>query len=170
MIIPKPLLVLCFAVCLATGCSTYENQSNKAKEAAESVFLDSTRMPNHHTKTIDFFLPEEFTVVEESENNYILEKNENPYILFVNPYEHRNSRILYDTLKQLPKEIDLTSFNYQESFGFIAIRELGDKKCELSVGVGGVKLTTETSEMKLADEAADMMAIVNSITQKIEKT
>lgn len=166
MIIPKSIRILCVAACVTTGCS-YEDHSNKAKEAAETVFLDASLKPDYQTETIKLYLPEDFIVAEESENNFILEKSGNPYILFVNPHENRKSRTLYTTVKQLnDKDIELANFEDQESFGFIAIRDLDEKKYEVSVGVGGVKLTTETSEKKLSDEAAQMMTIVDSITQK----
>lgn len=166
MIIPKSIRILCVAACVTTGCS-YENHVNKAKEAAESVFLEASLKPDYQTKTIELYLPDDFIVAEESENNFILEKSGNPYILFVNPHENRKSRTLYTTVKQLnDKDIELANFEDQESFGFIAIRDLDEKKYEVSVGVGGVKLTTETSEKKLSDEAAQMMTIVDSITQK----
>ena len=166
MIIPKSIRILCVAACITTGCSN-ENHSNEAKESAESVFLEESLKPDYQTNTIELYLPDDFIVAEESENNFILEKNGNPYILFVNPHENRKSRTLYDTVKQLnDKAVDLANFEDQESFGFIAIRDLNENKYEISVGVGGVKLTTETSEKKLSDEAAQMMAIVDSIPQE----
>lgn len=50
-----------------------------------------------------------------------------------------------------------------KKLGYLIVEKLDDGMNEITVGVGGAKLTTETKTSSMADEAKAMMQIVNSV-------
>lgn len=152
---------------LVGGCSGNERQMDKALKAAVSVFREEAQQPNTEVGSILVYLPETFKVEEEQENNLILKRGNQTYILFVNPQEKIKSSLLFLTAeKQSNQNLLLKSFQTDDKFGYISIKDLTEETYELAVGSGGVKLTTETDKEHLEKEADEMMEIVSSVPQK----
>ncbi|USK63748.1 hypothetical protein [Peribacillus frigoritolerans] len=163
----KNFLVILLISSLIVGCSGIERQTEKAMKAAEVAFRDDEKQPNQEAGLIQVHLPKDFKVVEEHDNNLILQKGDQIYILFVNPNEKEDSSVLYLAIKEQEDQFEmLHSFQTDDKFGFISIKEIPKEKYELAVGIGGVKLTTETDKDQLKTDAKQMMEIVSSVPQK----
>ncbi|MDQ0882710.1 hypothetical protein [Peribacillus sp. V2I11] len=163
----KKFLVFLLISSLIVGCSGIERQTEKAMKAAEVAFRDDEKQPDLEAGLIQVYLPKDFKVVEEHDNNLILQKGDKIYILFVNPNEKEDSSVLYLAMKQQKDQyVVLHSFQTDDKFGFISIKEIPKEKYELAVGIGGVKLTTETDKDQLKTDAKQMMEIVSSVPQK----
>ncbi|MGE7765104.1 hypothetical protein [Peribacillus sp. NPDC096540] len=165
--INKILTFLLMSSLFVVGCSGIERQTDKAVKAAELAFRDDKKQPNIEAGLIQVYLPEDFKVEEEHDNNLILKSDNQAYILFVNPNENEDSSVLFLAIKeQGDKYLVLHSFQNDDKFGFITIKELAEEKYELAVGIGGVKLTTETDKDQIKHDAKQMMEIVSSVPQK----
>ncbi|WP_214770945.1 hypothetical protein [Bacillus sp. ISL-57] len=163
----KNFLVILLISSLIVGCSGIERQTEKAMKAAEVAFRDDEKQPNQEAGLIQVHLPNDFKVVEEHDNNLILQKSDQIYILFANPNEKEDSSVLYLAIKEQGDQFEvLHSFQTDDKFGFISIKEIPKEKYELAVGIGGVKLTTETDKDQLKTDAKQMMEIVSSVPQK----
>ena len=65
------------------------------------------------------------------------------------------------------KKIDSNEkFINHKKLGFLIIKHLDDDMNELTVGIGGTKITTQTKTSSLKNEAKVMMEIVNSVRSK----
>lgn len=91
----EKFLVFVLIGSLLVGCSGIERQTEKAMKAAEVAFRDDEKQPNIEAGLIQVYLPKDFNVVEEHENNLILQKGDKAYILFVNPNEKEDSSVLF---------------------------------------------------------------------------
>ena len=163
----KKILIVFLMSILAVGCSGIERQVDKAVTATVSAFRDEAPQPNTKAGRIKVYLPKNFKIDEEHENNLILKSGQQAYILFVNPNENSESSQLFLMAKEQKSHyLTMESFQNDDKFGFISIMELSEEKYELAVGSGGVKLTTKTGKEDLKNEAEKMMEIVSSIPQK----
>ncbi|MGE7182507.1 hypothetical protein ACQKKK_00625 [Peribacillus sp. NPDC006672] len=163
----EKFLIFVLISSLIAGCSGIERQTEKAMKAAEVAFRDDEKQPNIVAGLIQVYLPKDFNVVEEHDNNLILQKGDKAYILFVNPNEKEDSSVLFlATKEQEDQYLMLHSFQNDEKFGFISIKEASKEKYELAVGIGAVKLTTETDKDHLKTDAKQMMQVVSSVPQK----
>ncbi|WP_152983723.1 hypothetical protein [Peribacillus muralis] len=151
---------------LIVGCSSIERQTEKAVKAAEVAFRDDDKQPNVEVGLIHVYLPRGFKVEEEDDNNVIIKQADKAYLLFVNPNEKEDSSVLFLAIKkQAGQYLVLHSFQNDDKFGFVSIKESMKEKYELAVGIGGVKLTTETDKDRLKNDAKQMMEVVSSIQQ-----
>ncbi|MFJ7683708.1 hypothetical protein [Peribacillus butanolivorans] len=165
--INKILILLLMSSLIVVGCSGIERQTDKAVKVAELAFRDDKKQPNIEAGLIQVYLPKDFKVEEEHDNNLILKSDNQAYILFVNPNENEDSSVLFLAIKeQGDKYLVLHSFQNDDKFGFITIKKLAEDKYELAVGIGGVKLTTETDKDQIKHDAKQMMEIVASVPQK----
>ncbi|WP_062354907.1 hypothetical protein [Bacillus kwashiorkori] len=153
-------------VLLLTACSgTINEEQKKARDAAKEIFESETVKANKESEAISFFLPSSMKIESEDANNLLLAKGSKLYILFHNPNEGKDSNVLYDTTLKSAKEYRLNEkFSKEGELGFIFIKDLEEEKYELIVGIGGSKITTETTVKDLADDAELMMRIVSSVT------
>jgi hypothetical protein len=86
------------------------------------------------------------------------------YLLFVNENEEANSKVSYDTLvEKYEKPFISETFEDQERFGYLFVNNLEKNTYEVTVGIGGTKLTTEAKANDVSDAAKNMMDIVKSI-------
>ncbi|MBW8349305.1 hypothetical protein K0H71_07590 [Bacillus sp. IITD106] len=160
--------IIMFGVLIIAACGkSIDEEKVKAETNVEQAFQTKPAEANEEVQSIKFNLPTEFTIKDESPNNIILEKGDYTYILFYNPNEQANSKALYDgVMENANKVIVNKTFSDKDRVGYIVINETGKEMYEISVGIGGVKATTESDLKTLASDAELLMKIVNSTSIK----
>lgn len=129
------------------------------------MFDEKGKKPNKKSGNIRVYLPFGFEIQDETANNIILKNGSKTYILFVNPQEESSSEVVYQATVDQYKNLDTNEkFTKGDKFGFLTIKQLEDDMNELTVGIGGTKITTQTKTTSLNEEAKAMMQIVNSVT------
>lgn len=163
----KMLALLSVLVLLVSGCSSdIDEEKSKVVDAAKQAFVETPEDPNAKSGEIDFYSPSGYKIVEENEYNITLENKGDTILLFINPNEAATSTLLLDLIEQNKEEyLEYAKFEEEDKIGFVALKELDDKKYELTVGVGGVKMTTQTETNRLEDYAGQLMKMANSIKQ-----
>lgn len=158
------LVSILLIIGLLAGCSSIEDVSEETTTHVEQAFKEKSPEPNKEYGTISYFLPEDLKVDEQGENNFILKKGEQLFILFVNPNENLQSEVLYQSINPDKGSfaIDKT-FKDKDRFGYVKAYEIDDKNYLLSVGIGGVKMTTETKLGDINENATEMMKVVSSL-------
>lgn len=153
------------------GCSASSDEAiNQSKKIAETTFQEKAKTPTETTKGFSYYLPKGFKIDEKFENNVILKKEKQEYILFVNPHEPLKSDVLFNELKKSGKdEKSIATFKDDNRFGYISITPVKDRKYEVIVGIGGVKMTTLTSASDMVSNTKDMMEIAHSVQYGKEK-
>ena len=164
---PFKLVLLALILLLVLGaCSSpsVKKESAEAVKAAKTILTEQPRKPNQNSSGMEFYLPFGFNIASKSPNNLILKSGAKTYILFVNPKEKLMSDVVYKaTLEQYKKLAANEKFNIQNKLGYVLIAPIKDDLNELTVGIGGSKLTTETNNANLKEEARTMMRIINSL-------
>ncbi len=165
----KPISIILFAVLLLSACGTsLKNESNLAKQAVKSVFNNKpANKSNYRSGEFSFYLPFGYEVKDQSPNNIIIKNGSKTYILFINPKESASSDVVYKATAAKYKKLETNeTFKNKSKFGYLLIHPLQDDKNELTVGVGGSKITTQTNTGSLEEEAKAMMKMVNSVSIK----
>ena len=157
-------LSVLFVVILLVACSSsIESEKVNAEEKTKVAFEKQSIQTNQSLQFIDFYLPSGIVVKEEMPNNIILDKGSHPYIVFYNPNEDSQSKVLYETAKKSAEHIvHEKTFTKDDQFGYLLINQAHEGLYEISVGIGGIKATTETKVNNLAEDAEMMMEIVSS--------
>lgn len=160
----KPLILVLFLL-LAAGCTQSKADIKEVSiDEAKQAFENNGEKANNKTEQFSFYLPENYKVEKEDKYNVILAKGAQRYILFVNENEEENSQVSYDTLvKQYENPFISKTFKKNDKLGYLFVHELDSKKYEVTVGIGGTKLTTETELKNITEDARNMMDIVSSI-------
>ncbi|RDU36167.1 hypothetical protein DRW41_14130 [Neobacillus piezotolerans] len=162
------LLISCAMLLAACGKASFQEENAKAVVAAKTVFNENRKKPNNKTKDIDFYLPFGYEIKRNSPNNILLKNGSKTYILFYNPNEAMDSDVVYKaSVAQYEKLETNKQFKGKGKLGFLLVERLDGGMNTLTVGVGGVKITTEMKTADLDDEAKAMMQIANSA--KIKK-
>ncbi len=167
----KNKLILLGCVCiLLVGCSSTEEIVADTKDSVHEMFEEGPKGINVKKGNFEFYLPDAMDVQEQQEileNNLLLSEGDQTYILFVNPIEkeNRDSRVIYESTQSDNNYILNETFEKNKQFGFVQILALEDKNktYEVTVGVGGAKLTTITKKTNLVKSAKKMMKIANSV-------
>ncbi|MCM3572242.1 MULTISPECIES: hypothetical protein [Mesobacillus] len=151
---------------LLSGCSSsFSDQKADIKEEVATTFESQPEKTNNSTKDIDYYLPAGVNVDKETPNNVLLKDGEKTYILFYNQHENEDSKVVYDSTVKQQKEWDANeTFSKDGKFGYMLVKKLKEDNYQLIVGIGGVKLTTETENVK--EDAEAMMQIANSVKMK----
>ncbi|KIY22589.1 MULTISPECIES: hypothetical protein [Mesobacillus] len=151
---------------LLSGCSAqFSEQKAEIKKDVLTTFEAQPEKTNHSTKDIDFYLPSNFKVEEEKPNNILFKNGSKTYILFYNQHEKDDSKVVYDSTAKQQKEWDANeTFSENGKFGYMMVKQLKENQYQVIVGIGGVKLTTETENVK--EDAETMMSIANSVNVK----
>lgn len=163
----KAALLFTMALMLLSACSaSVKEEQNGAKDAVSEGLKSGIKKANEQNEDIEYYLPFGYEVKEEEPNNIILKNGSKTYILFYNQHESPDSKVVYNaTIKQ-------SEFNYNEtfeengSFAFLLVKNTDDNMHELTVGVGGVKMTTQVKTKNLSAEAAAMIEMVRSVKMK----
>jgi hypothetical protein len=148
---------------LLSACSaSFSEQKAEIKKEVASTFESQPEKTNNSTKDIDYYLPSDVKVEEETPNNVLLKNGSKTYILFYNQHEKEDSKVVYDSTVKQQKEWDANeTFSKDGKFGYMLVKELKENHYQLIVGIGGVKLTTETENVR--EDAEVMMQIANSV-------
>ncbi|WP_163101192.1 hypothetical protein [Peribacillus alkalitolerans] len=169
--VPKRLMTAMGFLCLLlifTGCSANVNEEiNKAEKAAEKVFTNNNVKANEKLKEFSFYLPDGFKVDEVKTHNVIINNRDIYAIIFVNPNEQSDSDVLIQNFINHKKEYEkIQTFEKPGKKGFFAVRQTEEKKYELIVGIGGVKVTTVAKAADLEILSKDLMKTAISIKQE----
>ena len=151
---------------LLSACSaSFSEQKAEIKKEVASTFESQPEKTNNSTKDIDYYLPSDVKVEKETPNNVLLKDGAKTYILFYNQHEKEDSKVVYDSTVKQQKEWDANeTFSKDGKFGYMLVKELKENHFQLIVGIGGVKLTTETENVR--EDAEAMMQIANSVNVK----
>ncbi|MFS0864504.1 hypothetical protein [Fredinandcohnia sp. 179-A 10B2 NHS] len=148
---------------LLTGCSSIEDETKETIAAVEETFKGKAEEANSKNEDISFYIPSTMKIEEREENNVIINKDDQTFILFVNPVEPANSDVMYKSIESKKKfSVDKT-FTDKERFGYVKVYEIDEKLYLVSVGIGGVKMTTEAKLSEVSESAKEMMTVVSSV-------
>jgi hypothetical protein len=163
----KVALLLVTAIFLLGACSaSFDKEQKEAQLAVEEAFKEKPKETNHKNKEIKYYLPFGYEIEEETPNNIILKNGSKTYILFYNQHENEKSKVVFNaTIKQNDYDVKET-FEEDGKFGFYLVKKIDDKMNEVTVGIGGVKVTGEVRTTSLETEAALMMTIANGVKLK----
>lgn len=154
-------------VLLSACSSNIEEEKSVAKKAVTNVFASEQIVKtNKNINEIDLYLPRGAKLNDSVENNVVFKKGKHRYILFINPYEKSKSEVVYQST--VNPDVDYVmneTFTSEEDFGYMLAHQVDGKTdvYELTVGIGGIKITTETNTKKLSENAELMMEIVKSV-------
>ncbi|WP_010678460.1 hypothetical protein [Bacillus timonensis] len=156
------IVTLLVLVGLLSGCASIEDESKETVSSVETAFNAQPEKTNSENDGISFYLPSTMKIEEKVENNVILQKGDQTFILFVNPNEKRTSEVLYEAVDAKEFEVDKT-YTDKERFGYVKVFEIEDNQYLVTVGIGGIKMTTETKVSDISESAGEMMKIVSSV-------
>ncbi|WP_117170641.1 hypothetical protein [Paraliobacillus sediminis] len=155
--------LLIISLFFLSACAPSEDEALELTEtAAKTVFEDNTTEPNNTLDSFSLYLPSGYEIIEESQSNLLLESGDQTFILFYNALEDTTSELNYQAAEANGNNLLLQSFEDEGRFAFVKVSESGDEY-ELQVGVGGVKITTQTSIRQLEDYTIEMMQIATSL-------
>ncbi|WP_163539206.1 hypothetical protein [Gracilibacillus sp. YIM 98692] len=140
-----------------------EEVLRESVQIAEQEFNQESKVTNTNLEHFNIYLPEEFTVAEQSVSNVLLEKDNQTFILFYNTLEDSTSRLNYEAAVSMDNHLALESFEDEDRFGYINISNNQEDEIQLQVGIGGVKITTFTDWSDMKHDVSDMMKIANSL-------
>lgn len=156
------LVMALTAIFIAACGKSLEEEKVKAENSAEEAFLNIPSI-NKNLDEVKLHLPPGLIVKTEEPNNVIMEKNSHSYILFYNPFESMDSEALYKTEKGNKGNtlVDRT-FKEDDRLGYLIVKDDEGGLYEITAGVGGVKVTTESELKGLAKNAELLMKIASS--------
>lgn len=158
-------LVIIGVFLLGACSSSFSEDKVEAKEAVANTFKSTPEKTNNSTEDIDYHLPFGVEVEEESPNNVLLKNGSRTYILFYNQLEKDDSKVVYESTVKQQQEWDVNeTFEKDGKFGYMLVKTPKEGQYQLIIGIGGVKLTTETDNIK--KDAETMMKIANSVKVK----
>lgn len=159
--LPIVIAIMFLCACSSSGREAQEN----AFKAAEKEFQSGQKKPDRHNKHIEYYLPFGFEKDKETPNNILLKNGSKKYILFYNSHEKSESKVVYESSFQQLKKWDLNkTFEKDGKFGYMLSKEQEDGVYQVVVGIGGVKVTTETTSPE--SDAPIMMDIAHSASIK----
>jgi hypothetical protein len=161
----KAILIFIALVGLSACSASFEEVLDETKTAVESEFNKEADKTNNKNDDIEYRLPFGVEKEEETPNNILLKNGSRTYILFYNQYEESGSKVVYEsTLEQYSEWDENVTFEQDGDFGYLLVKQLDEDNYQIVTGVGGVKLTTESSNLK--SDAVTMMEIANSVEVK----
>jgi hypothetical protein len=162
----KLLFVLLSMVMMIAGCSaSIKEEAKNTKKAVEAVFQEKPKEPNKKHEFFSYYLPIGMEVQNEFKYNILFKEGKNNYILFVNPKEKPSSKAMYEsTVQSVKKPVLNETFKSNNRLGYVIISKVDDDVFEVTVGIGGVKMTTETKARSVSESAEKMMEIVSSVS------
>jgi hypothetical protein len=161
----KGALLLVITVFVLSACSGNIKEEQKATNAAVSQAFNSTpKKANNKNKDIRFNLPFGYEIEQKTANNILLKNGKKKYILFYNQQEGPESQVVYKATLSTKKNVNFKeTYKKDKRFGYLLIKDIDKNLHELTVGIGGVKITTESKTKSMKLEAEAMMDIVNSV-------
>jgi len=165
------ILFILTAVLILASCSnaSIKEEQKIAEANVMKVFKGKGKKPNTEAEGLNFYMPTGVSIEDTKQSNVILKRDSKVYILFYNPNESAKSEVVYQsTVSDTEKYRINKTFTHDNRLGYFVVRDTGEDEYEIVVGVGGVKLTTQTDADEIAFDAELMMEIASSIDQKEE--
>lgn len=162
------IIFLLITAIFLTACSgpSFMEESKATLKSVKTTFKEKAEKPNKKSGKIQFYLPFGYEIDDTAPNNIILKNGSKTYILFVNPQEKATSEVVYKSTVQQYDKLDVNEkFADEQRLGFLTIKQLEDDVNEVTVGIGGVKLTSQIKTSNLDTEAKAMMQIAKSVQQ-----
>ncbi len=140
-----------------------------ATNVIEEALNEKAKEPNESTSNGNLYLPFLMSVADVSPSNIILEKGSQTYILFYNDIEEPNSKELYNSLMNSSNSILFHhSIEKEGEFAYLVVEELDKDQVILTVGIGGKKMTTETSTKNVTTDIGSMIEILRSFKPAVQ--
>ncbi|WML40875.1 hypothetical protein RCG19_04085 [Neobacillus sp. OS1-2] len=166
------MIIFMLSILLLSACNnaSFKDESKATIKTVKKTFTEKVNKPNKRSGKIHFYLPSGYSIKDQSSNNIILQKGSDTYILFVNPQEDSSSKVVYQSTIEQYKKLDMneTLTNKENKFGFLTIKQLKDGLNEVTIGVGGAKITTQINTSDMNEDSKTMMQIVNSVEYPTE--
>ncbi|MBU5593705.1 hypothetical protein KQI76_00845 [Amphibacillus sp. MSJ-3] len=157
------LIFITSLILFASGCSLSEEETlENIRATIDRSFSSQALEPNREFDNFNIYLPEHFTVIEESDRNLIFNDQDQTYILFYNDLEDASSEAFYQAEKAGGQYDLLETYQDDDHFAYVKVTEL-ERDFELQVGVGGVRITTQTSLNHLEEDFTEIVKMINSI-------
>ncbi|MEH7181301.1 hypothetical protein [Neobacillus vireti] len=148
----------------ACGKSNFKAESKETIKVVKEALNEKDKKTNKNSGDIDFYLPFGYEIEDESPNNILLKNGSKKYILFNNPQENKASDVVYKSTVAQNKDIEINEkFKENDQFGYLIINQLEEDMNEMTIGIGGTKITTLIKTSSLKNEAAAMTQIVKSV-------
>jgi hypothetical protein len=162
----KIIFILVIATMVISACSqaSFKQESKSASKIVKETINKTPKKANKKSKNLRFYLPFGFEIKKQSPHNTILKNGSKTYILFNNPHENTSSDVVYQATVAQYKKLEINkTFKDKKRFGYLIIEKLKDDRNEMTIGIGGTKITTQTKTSSLKSEAEAMTQIINSI-------
>jgi hypothetical protein len=148
----------------ACGKSDFKGEGKETISAVKDALNENAKKTNKKSGDINFYLPFGYEIEDESPNNIILKNGSKQYILFNNPQENKVSDVVYKSTVAQNKDLDINEqFKKSDQFGYLIIKKLDDDMNEMTIGIGGTKITTLIKTGSMKNEAAVMTQMVKSV-------
>ena len=139
------------------------NENKHAIEEAAKAFQNKPLKSDNNIQGISIFLPQGFIIETGDGTNFVVSKGSQRYLIYINRLEKKTSIRLYQNMLDSGARFTINeTFKDGYRFGFL-LTEKSDDTIELTVGLGGFKMTTKTTRSNLAADSRNMMRIINSI-------
>jgi hypothetical protein len=165
-------LIIILSVILLSACgnSNFKAESKESIEVVKEALNQEAKKTNKKSGDINFYLPFGYEIEEESPNNILLKNGSKQYILFNNPQENKVSDVVYKSTIAQNKDLEINEqIKDNKQFGYIIINKLEEDMNEMTIGIGGTKITTLIKTSSLKNEAAVMTQIVKSVENETKK-
>jgi hypothetical protein len=160
------ILIIILSIILLSACgkSNFKVESKETIEVVKETLNEKAKKTNNKSGDINFYLPFGYEIEEESPNNILLKNGSKQYILFNNPQESKESDVVYKSTVTQNNDIEINEqFKNSNQFGYLIIKKLEEDMNEMTIGIGGTKITTLIKTSSLKNEAAVMTQIVKSV-------
>ncbi len=165
------ILIVTLSVLLLSACgkSNFKAESKETLGEVKAALNKKAKKPNKKSGDINFYLPFGYEIEDESPNNIILKNGSKKYILFNNPQENKVSDVVYKSTVAQNKDLDINEqFKKSDQFGYLIIKKLDEDMNEMTIGIGGTKITTLIKTSSMKNEAEVMTQMVKSVVN-VEK-
>jgi hypothetical protein len=163
------IVILSVLILSACGKSNFKAESKETIGAVKEALNEKAKKTNKKSGDINFYLPFGYEIEDESANNIILKNGSKQYILFNNPQENKVSDVVYKSTVAQNKDLDINEqFKKSDQFGYLIIRKMDEDMNEMTIGIGGTKITTLIKTSSMKNEAAVMTQMVKSVVN-VEK-
>ncbi|GAA0332788.1 hypothetical protein GCM10008967_24350 [Bacillus carboniphilus] len=159
-------LIISTTIILLSACSVSIDEMNShAVEVMEESLEKEVKEPNEETMNGELYVPFLMSIDQVSTNNIILKQGSQTYILFYNLHEGTDSKALYESLIKNEDELLIKqSIEKGDEFAYLVAQELGKEEVALTVGIGGMKMTTETKLKDVSSDVETMLEILRSFS------
>lgn len=147
-----------------SACSvTAGDMKQLATDAIQESLDKKVKPTNEKTINGSVFVPFLMSIEEVSPNNIILKQGSQTYILFYNAHEKEDSKELYNTVVEGSDSLLVSeSFEQDGKFIYLVVQEQNTENVVLTVGIGGKKMTTETTVKNVSADIETMLEILRS--------